>query len=397
MNIGRNKKTYLIYILVLSLLLPFILSALSPVAYATSSLEESSDSWLKGIIFLILSFIINNIVADDSSGDEKSDGKIGDTPLIDQKDNKYEVLGFYVNWITKYADSQKAVKENYKNMDMVVPFWYTVNTDGSISNRYGGHQYELASLSKNRDIKMLPLINNSQKNNMALVDPDVRKKAVNNIIDLINKYDYNGINIDFEFIPEWTRNAYTSFIRQLSQKMPEDKMLTISVFPKIDVPLSLQGAYDYSALGRYVDRMVIMTYDNHWSTGPAGPIAPINWVEKNINYAMEYVPPEKIMLGIANYGYDWSQTGSAQDLSAKEAVAMAEKYNSEIKWHSTYQTPYFYYWDENNQKHEVWFENSYSTSFKLNLVKKYDLKGIAIWKLGNSPDKFWETINEKLR
>ena len=396
----KTKTKYVVLILIPILLLPMLISAISLPVLASSNIEDESDSWLKGIIFLILSFVINNFISDEAENKEKQDtdkqGETGSSPLIDEKEKKYEVLGFYVNWLTKYANSQKAVEKHWQNLDKVVPFWYTLKPDGKIENRYGGHQYELSSLTDDRKIDMLPLINNSQKNNMMLVNPEIRNKSVNNIVKLIEKYDYKGINIDFEFIPEWTRNGYTSFIKLLSEKMPADKILTISVFPKINVPLNLQGAYDYSALAKYVDQIVIMTYDNHWSTGPAGPIAPINWVENNIQYALEYIPADKIMLGIANYGYDWTNNNTAQDISAKKAIDIASKKGVEIKWHESYQTPYFYYRDENNIKHEVWFENSYSTSFKLELVKKYDLKGIAIWRLGNSTDKFWETINKNL-
>lgn len=397
MKMMKFKIKYVVLIVLLALLFPFCISALSPIAVSAAGLEDSSDSWVKGIVFLILSFIINHFVARNEKKDPEPEGRIGNTPLIGSNSSDYEILGFYVNWITKYADSQKAVKENWNTLDLVVPFWYTLNSDGSIEKRYNGHQYELSSFAENRNIDMLPLINNSQQNNMILTDPDTRKKAVNNVVDLIEKYNYRGINIDFEFIPEWTRHGYTSFIKLLSKKMPKDKLLTISIFPKIDVPVSLQGAYDYSALADIVDRIIIMTYDNHWSTGPAGPVAPINWVEENIKYALEYIPSKKIILGIANYGYDWKKSGKAEDISAKEAVIIAKNRGAEIKWHNTYQTPYYYYWDNQGEKHEVWFENSHSTSFKLNLVKKYNLKGIGIWKLGNSSHKFWDTIESSLK
>ena len=396
MNFLKKIKIYIVLILVFFILFPYLISPVSAIALAASQNEEKNESWVKGIIFLLLSFIINHFISEPDD-DEKKEGQISETPLIDSKEGEYEVLGFYVNWISKYSNSQKAVEDNYKTLDMAVPFWYTLNTDGTISERYEGHQHELSSLTKKENIALLPLINNNQQNNMMLVNPEIRKKSVNNIIELIKRYNYSGINIDFEFIPEWTRQGYTEFIKLLSQKMPDDKLLTISVFPKIDVPVSLQGAYDYAALADYVDRIVIMSYDNHWSTGPAGPIAPINWVEKNIKYALEYIPANKIMLGIANYGYDWQEKGSAQDLSTKKATKLAREENAKIYWHNIYQTPYFYYQDENGQSHEVWFENSHSTSFKLELVKKYNLKGIAIWKLGNSPTEFWDLINEKLK
>lgn len=396
MNFFLRNKEIIASILLVFLLVPFFMLTTSPVVLAGDSLQ--SQPWLKGILLMLLSFIINNFAATDKSNQDIN-VNISEEPVIENSFTKEkEVMGFYVNWLEQGANSYQSLKDNWRNLDMVAPYWYTITPEGKLESRYGGHQYEVDSFSKNRDISILPLINNSQKNNMMLVDPATRKKAVNNIVDLVEKYNYGGINIDFEMLPSWTRDGYTTFIKELSSKLRlNDKLLTISIFPKIDVPLELQGAYDYGALSGYVDRIVIMTYDKHWSSGPAGPIAPINWVEKNIKYALEYIPANKILLGIANYGYDWTGNKQGQDLGEKAALSLAASTGAEVKWHDIYQVPYFFYWDNNGEKHEVWFESSNSMAFKLDLVNKYNLRGIAIWRLGNETDDFWENIENKLR
>ena len=232
---------------------------------------------------------------------------------------------------------------------------------------------------------------------MILIDPDTRQKAISNIVNLINEKNYDGVNIDFEFIPTWTRDSYTSFIKGLSRELKQyNKILVVSVFPKIDVPINLQGAYDYSAITPHVDRIVMMTYDHHWSTGPSGPVAPINWVESNIKYALEYISSDKLLLGIANYGYNWGQNQIGEDISTKKALNLAAEKGTEILWNNEYKVPYFNYYDVDGLKHEVWFENSYSLEHKLALVTKYNLKGIAIWRLGNETERFWKIINKNL-
>jgi len=392
----RYKKN-IIFFLLLAIFLPFFLLISSSVVYGADLDWIEDKPWLKGLLLFVLSFIINRFVGNINSDEQVNTNQIYEGEVITIENNlnsDKEVLGFYVNWLTPGANSYDSLKENWQSIDMVAPFWYTLQTDGEIRTRYGGYQYEVDSFARNRNIQVLPLINNSQENTLMLTDPEIRAKAVYNIVDLVQKYNFAGVNIDFELLPSWTRNSYTAFIKQLSTELKKiNKLTTISVFPKIDVPLELQGAYDYAALAPLVDRIVIMTYDKHWSTGPAGPIAPINWVEENIQYALEYIPAEKIILGVANYGYDWTG-GYGQDLSSKEAMNLANKKGAEIKWHDIYQTPYFYYW-ENERKHEVWFENSNSLAFKLDLVNKYNLKGIGIWRLGNENTDFWETINNK--
>lgn len=397
MDLFYRYKKNIIFFLLLAIFLPFFLLISSSVVYGADLDWIEDKPWLKGLLLFVLSFIINRFVGNINSDEQVNTNQIYEGEVITIENNlnsDKEVLGFYVNWLTPGANSYDSLKENWQSIDMVAPFWYTLQTDGEIRTRYGGYQYEVDSFARNRNIQVLPLINNSQENTLMLTDPEIRAKAVYNIVDLVQKYNFAGVNIDFELLPSWTRNSYTAFIKQLSSEMKKiNKMITISVFPKIDVPLELQGAYDYAALAPLVDRVVIMTYDKHWSTGPAGPIAPINWVEENIQYALEYFPADKILLGVANYGYDWTG-GYGQDLSSKEALNLANKKGAEIKWHDIYQTPYFYYW-ENERKHEVWFENSNSLAFKLDLVNKYNLKGIGIWRLGNENTDFWETINNK--
>ncbi|MFW5998727.1 MAG: glycosyl hydrolase family 18 protein [Halanaerobiaceae bacterium] len=400
MNLFSEQNKLISLILVIVLLFPVLAVLMIPLngtVYAGSNSEiEQEENWVKGILLIIVSYFINNFINRDSEEDREST-RIDDGPIIDENStSEREVLGFYVNWITSYADSHETLEENSQNIDMLAPFWYTLNSDGSIENRYGGHQYEATSLASEENIKVLPLINNSQTDNMMLVDSEIREKAVDNIVDMINDNNYDGINIDFEYIPPWTRSGYTKFIEELSEKLDDDKILTISVFPKIDVSQEMHEAFDYEALAPHVDRVVIMTYDFHWSTGPAGPIAPIDWVENNIEYALEYIPEDKLIMGVANYGYSWPSEGDeGQDISAKEALSLAKENEVEVNWDDSAKSSYFEYQDQNDS-YEIWFEDSKSLEYKLDLVEKYDLKGIGIWRLGNSEPEFWEVISNKL-
>lgn len=88
--------------------------------------------------------------------------------------------------------------------------------------------------------------------------------------------------------------------------------------------------------------------------------------------------------------------GPGRPISAKEAMNLAREKGVKVQWDTPSQSPYFYYQDNSGIKHEVWFESSSSLAFKLELVKKYNLKGIAIWRLGNGTDRFWEIIDNKL-
>ncbi|AZR74431.1 hypothetical protein BBF96_14175 [Anoxybacter fermentans] len=403
------KYRFISITLILSLLLPILLILTVGIAEASyESLFSDKNTFFKALIMLLMAFLLERFL-----GDQKVVTRPGDPPVSDIPDDSHtpyipsrrylspgekEVLGYYVNWNTPGSESYPSLQKNAQNIDIVSPFWYTITSTGDIQTKYGGHQTNVSTLTRQQGQLLLPLINNQNSNSSILIDSNIRRKAIDNIVALVQWNNYDGVNIDFEFIPPWSKDGYTTFIRELSQKLhARGKMIIISVFPKVDVSYDLSGAYDYKALAPYIDRLVIMTYDNHWAGGPAGPIAPINWVEENILYALQEVPADKILLGVANYGYDWPLNGGwGKDLAAKKAIDLAERKGALIKWDSEAQVPYFYYTDSLGNKHVVWFESSYSLDFKLQLVNKYNLKGIAIWRLGNEEDRFWSIIKDRL-
>ncbi|MEC9488233.1 MAG: glycosyl hydrolase family 18 protein [Halanaerobium sp.] len=393
----RNKQIALL------LILTFLFTFIGPSIYQQRALAEEKETkaFISGIILMGLAYLFDRLVNRDGQPAENNNSRIGDIwreGNVEQLGKK-EVLGFFVNWTYPLTLSFPALRANSNSINYVAPFWYTLNSLGHLKNKYEGQLPEVVRWAKKNDQKIIPLINNEDGNYTFLTDSTTRKRAIKNIVNLIISQGYDGVNLDFEFIPPWTRDSYTTFVRELAKELhPLGKTLTISVFPKIDVPVEFQAAYDYSALAPYIDRMVIMTYDHHWSSGPPGPIAPIGWVKENIDYALNYVPASKILLGVANYAYDWPtlNVNSARNMSAKEAIIQAQEKGAEIKWDEESQSPYYYYW-EGTHKRIVWFENSFSLRYKLQLVNKYDLAGIAIWRLGNAEDRFWDVIREELK
>jgi spore germination protein YaaH len=137
-----------------------------------------------------------------------------------------------------------------------------------------------------------------------------------------------------------------------------------------------------------------MCYDFKEAQSPPGPVAPFSWVEQNITLAIQQgFRPEQICLGVATYGYDWP-VGETGGFSVPTAEIMKKitmnGYN--VKWSDQYQEPYYTYTNNFGESREVWFENANTLQTKLNLVNKYKLAGISIWRLGYEDQKFWDTI-----
>lgn len=113
-------------------------------------------------------------------------------------------------------------------------------------------------------------------------------------------------------------------------------------------------------------------------------VSPLPQVRAVLDYAVTQIPPEKIFLGLSNYGYDWTLpfvTGEskAQSISNQRAIELAIQYDVAIEYDETAQAPFFHYTDQNGAVHEVWFDDARSLSARLLLIREYGFQGAGIW------------------
>ncbi len=230
---------------------------------------------------------------------------------------------------------------------------------------------------------------------------EVQTALLDNIISEVILKGYDGVDIDFEFLPLSEKEGYISFTRMLSERLREiGKILVIAVPPKNSDEqegLLVEGI-DYSALGENADYIMIMAYEYGYKFGPAMAIAPTNQVRNVLDYAVTKIPSEKILLGISNYGYDWTLPyvrgeSDAPSISTTEAVNLANEYGAEILFDTLSSAPYFFYTDSEGLVHEVWFEDARSFEAKMNLIKEYNLAGGFIWDLMRENPQGYVTIN----
>ncbi len=220
-----------------------------------------------------------------------------------------------------------------------------------------------------------------------LNSPDVRARLITNIYNLMKNNNYAGVNIDFENVPEADRDLYSAFLQSLKERLgPEGYLTTAAVPAKQSNDLPWQKGYDYGGIGAACDIVFIMSYDWHEPTSLPGPVAPIGDVRGTIEYALRHMDRNKIILGVHNYGYDWTMTNgtvlSAGAMSASMAIRTAMRYQVPIQYDTASQQPFFEYWDASGNRHIVWFEDKRSRTLKLQLVVDYKLRGIGEWQLG---------------
>jgi hypothetical protein len=252
-----------------------------------------------------------------------------------------------------------------------------------------------------------------------LANNSSRANIVQTILNLVNQYGYDGIDLDFEnfaFVDgntTWTTTAplWTNFVRELSTALhAQNKILSITSPVAFNPTTGKKGYYVYSwpAISNYIDRLRIMTYD--YSTSKVGPIGPLNWVEDAVSYAASVISPVKIYLGIPGYGRDWVTAVSGTcpaDVSSiikvgakaatfllRDALNLAASYGATPTYDVasgentfTYQKTYIGSTaggaaTQCTATRTAWFQDAKSFTARGQLVMKYQLAGVAEWTLG---------------
>jgi spore germination protein YaaH len=304
------------------------------------------------------------------------------------------VFGYYTKYDETDQESYNSLKSFHGYLSGVGMDAYMVDKKGDfVSYTSMAKDIKLAKSYKKRVYVLFSNMNfdeNIAHNVLALTSS--RTKYVNQFISIAKKDGYQGINLDFEGVKISDRNSYTLFVKELSQKAHQNHLKLIVSVPAKDTDCyncDWVGPYDYAKIGKYTDYFQLMTYDEHGPWSSSGPIASYSWVENSLKYTVKKVPSNKILMGIAAYAYNWNLSNPK-----KNTEAYGKKYfdSKKYHWNKKSLSPYITYTDKNKEKHIIWYENKKSIVNKINLVKKYHIGGVAIWRLGQENKNFWSSI-----
>lgn len=241
-------------------------------------------------------------------------------------------------------------------------------------------------------LTLTPFGLDGQFNNQLIHAVVNQEAAVNRLIEellyTMDSKGYSGVDIDFEYILAEDRDAFTSFVRQVAERMRANGYHTsVALAPKTSAEQRglLYEGKDYRALGEAADHVLLMTYEWGYTYGPPMAVAPINQVRRVVEYAVTEIPAEKIDLGIPNYGYDWPlpfERGvtAAVTIGNIEAVRIAVDQGAAIEFDSLSASPFFLY-AMMGVEHEVWFEDVRSLQRKFDLMNEFHLSGCGYWQI----------------
>ncbi len=289
----------------------------------------------------------------------KGKGKTGATA----SSTKLKVIGY---WAHHKALPPTSLGAWGHSLTFLSPLLYSTTASGMLTAHKDAPLLAEAAKLK---IPILPLVNDTTGKQTFLSTAATRRAAVTSIDHLVTTNHYQGVDIDFE--PPHTRLSrdLTLFMTELHDTLPHTDTIILAVVPHSG------GAYNFKALAPEVSQFQLMTYDEHGDGTAPGPVAALNWDKSLIARLKSLVPPSKIYLGVALYGYEWT-TGSTSAITIPyQSVTPALK--SKATWNSRYQEE-----TAHIGSHVYWWENRKSIRQKISLAKNNHLAGIALWQVG---------------
>lgn len=312
---------------------------------------------------------------------------------------KTELIGFYVNW---GEEAYRSLEANADKITVLMPMWYHVDSKGNVTIDNIERQEEAMRLIRERapQVRVMPLVNNYDKATETWNAPAVskllaraedRKRIARNIVNAMVEGGFAGVNIDFENFTEKDRANLVAFMGEL-YPLAKDNNLTVSM----DVIVGSK-AYDHAALAKNVDYMIPMMYDEHWKTSGPGSISGIPWYTKTLRGFWEKVPPEKTVIGIGTYSYDWGKAGQrAASLTWQDARELSQLEKRPITLDPTTLNSRFSY-EKNGITRQVWMLDAVSAFNQISSIADRGPRGYAIWRMGAEDPGLWNVLENRDR
>ena len=286
---------------------------------------------------------------------------------------------------------------NISGVNVISPTWFYIqDTAGNIGNIASA---DYVSLAHERGLKVWGLIDNftaDVSTTETLLQLASRQNIIQQLVQAALSVGLDGINVDFESLSEDAGPHFLEFLRELSIECHKNNLVVSVDNP---VPEDFTSHYDRKEQGLVVDYIIIMGYDEHYVGSDAGSVASLPWVEQGVQDTVTEVTPERTILAIPFYTRLWKTTGGAV---TSEAIGMDEAQNVlsanavEPVWDGSVGQNYATF-EQDNSTYQIWLEDAQSIAEKVKLIPKYNLAGVAQWKLGFENSSIWQTISDNLQ
>ncbi|HXO04095.1 MAG TPA: glycosyltransferase [Candidatus Sulfotelmatobacter sp.] len=298
------------------------------------------------------------------------------------------------------ASSLASLQLHYHDIDLLIPdALHAAWPDGHLEidqNTKLNAWMKSMQTTVGLELPVMSMVNNYNGKDWAIKDmaemlaqPAARARLTKQLTDFATQQHQPGIVVDFEQVPKSSMEDFQHFIHDLGESLRASNLKLMIALPAAD------WSYDYKYLAAQTDAMILMNYDFHYPTSDPGPIAAQDWFVTNIQNITKLVPPEKIVMGIANYGYDWQAKSKAaphpiaQPVTFQQAIVTAVESETDVEFDSDSLNPHYSYGDEKNNVHQVWMLDALTAYNELRVAERAGVRGTALWRLGMEDPSIW--------
>jgi spore germination protein len=212
----------------------------------------------------------------------------------------------------------------------------------------------------------------------------VRPLLIDDICRVAEPFD--GVQIDFESMAKDDADSFVAFLGELRARLPSSKKLSVALPARMT---AIADAYEYTRIAPLVDRMIIMAYDEHWSTSAPGPVASLPWCAKVVDFARSVVDPAKLVMGLPLYGRAWQDKRLARALRFSHVQDLVAEKGRETSYSAEKGSTFEY---TESVVVTVYFEDLRSLLEKLRLYESRAVGAVSFWRIGQGPPRLWGTL-----
>lgn len=327
-------------------------------------------------------------------------------------ENVFYLLHASPKHIKNLTQTLEKVRENHQSIQILISQAYKINSKGEVT---GFINEEVSQLSKTYSIKLMAMITNAgfapSIAHKFLSSSSAQTKAMKSILDACKKNNLYGVQFDFEGISIKDKTLLTQFYKNAADALhKEGYKISYAVIPafkkEMDNSIFLRktyknwsGVYDLKALSKSADFITVMAYNQHPDGTIPGPTASVAYTETAIKNVIKDIPADKLSLGIPAYSVYWFSGYSTVSLhnveiSYADANTIIKRNNGNLFWNNKDKINYSVYM-HNWLNEYVYLEDVNSFKAKLALVKKYNLRGISVFRIGTEDDRIWALLENK--
>ncbi|HJT15879.1 MAG TPA: polysaccharide deacetylase family protein, partial [Thermoanaerobaculia bacterium] len=319
------------------------------------------------------------------------------------------VAAFYAPWQETGLHSLDA---NADKMTHLLPAWVHLGEGGKSLDFHDWdpvtvpHNNDVLQIARKHNLNIVPVFSNAELSDFEperahalLTNPALQDTIIAQLRQWLLANRFQGINVDFENLqPESDYALLVPFLQRMKTAFAPSH-LVVSV--DLAAPDS-ERPVNWRAASQLCDFVVVMAYDENGSTSKPGPIASIDWYRDLLAQVTKLVPPNKLVIGLANYGYDWEEDHDWGDpITYQGALIAAAKYRENekpqdiIDFDPQQLNPTFQYEDFNGKQHEVWFLDAVTAANQWLVAQNYAPRGVAVWVLGSTDPTLWDFLSRQ--